>query len=419
MGLGVSLREGGNILDLGTAVRQVVARAQTVYPVGIEFETVAFQADAVDKKIRDFARNLLQAVGLVALVMLVFLGLRTGLIVASLIPATIVTAFLVMSVCHWPGPDVPGGADHRLRDAGRQRHCDVGIHWCGCDGSAADEAAINSARELRIPLLTSSLTTAAAFLPIFLAESATGEYTAPLFKVVTITLLTSWVMALTLIPVLCVFFLRVDPKQPRKPSLQPFINAIGQRSCLIRHPWLSLAGVVALFVLALQGLGFIPSIFFPPNDRPTLTVELDLPSATPIERTDRVIAQIEQFMLENLMADDNGGEGIVNWAAFIGQGPPRFFLSINPEPPNPAYGILLVNTSTRDVIEDGVIAPLERYIRSSFPDVNATIYPLPMGPPVTSPIAVRLSGRDTETLFAIVDAVKTKLSSVPGGATDQ
>jgi len=127
-----------------------------------------------------------------------------------------------------------------------------------------------------------------------------------------------------------------------------------------------------------------------------------------------VVGQLEEFMLDNLMADGNGGEGILNWAAFVGQGPPRFFLSINPEPPNPAYAILLVNTSSREIIEEQVIAPLERYILSSFPDVNATIQPLPMGPPVTSPIAVRLSGRDTETLFGIVAAVKARLGSVPG-----
>ncbi len=417
LGLGVSLREGGNILDLGSAVRRVVARAQTVYPVGVEFESVAFQADAVDKKVKDFARNLLQAVGLVALVMLVFLGLRTGLIVASLIPATIVTAFLVMAVFN-VGLDQMSLAAliialGMLVDNAIVMSESIAVQMQR--GKAAKDAAIDSARELRVPLLTSSLTTAAAFLPIFLAESATGEYTAPLFKVVTITLLTSWVMALTLIPVLCVALLRVKPQAASEAFATPFYHRYrATLLALLRHPWWSLAAVAVLFVVALQGLRFIPSIFFPPNDRPTLTVELDLPAATPIERTDAVVAQIEQFMLNNLMAGDNGGAGIVNWAAFVGQGPPRFFLSVNPEPPNPAYGILLVNTSSRDVIETGVIAPLERYIKSSFPDVNATIYPLPMGPPVTSPVAVRLSGRNTEVLFHIVDAVRAKLASIPG-----
>ena len=284
--LAVSLREGGNILDFGTAIRDVIARAQRVYPVGVEFDVIQFQADAVDRKISEFVNNLIQAVVIVALVMLVFLGLRTGLVVASLIPVTIVTALLVMSVFDI-GLDQMSLASliialGMLVDNAIVMSESIMVQMQR--GKSAKDAAIDSAKELRMPLLTSSLTTAAAFLTIFLAESSTGEYTAPLFKVVTITLLCSWVMALTLIPALSVMFLRAKPK----PEAGRTSTSFSQRYrvllvVLVNRPWQTLSGVAAIFVVAMYGFGYVPNIFFPPNDRPTFTVEINLPAGSPID----------------------------------------------------------------------------------------------------------------------------------------
>ena len=414
LGLAVSLREGGNILDLGRAVREVIERARAVYPVGIEFDTIQFQSDAVDKKIKDFVGNLLQAVAIVALVMLAFLGLRTGLIVSSLIPATIVASFMVMSFFEI-GLDQMSLASliialGMLVDNAIVMSESIMVRMQ--NGQDARTASIHSARELRVPLLTSSLTTSAAFLPIFLAESDTGEYTAPLFKVVTITLLCSWVMALTLIPVLSVLFLRV------KSSATDFNSKFYQRFrgvllTALRRPYLTLAGVVAVFFVALQGLGLIPNIFFPPNDRSSLTVDVDLPAGSPIGRTDEIIAGIDQFIATNLAIGPDREEGVENWGSFIGEGAPKFLLSYNPEPSNPNYGFMLVNATSREAV-DTLIPPIQDYIFQNFPDARSTVQPLPLGPPVTSPIAIRLSGRDSETLFDIVEQVKRRLTGIPG-----
>ena len=178
---------------MGDEIRKVIARAQSVYPVGVEFDVIQFQSDAVSTKVSDFVGNLLQAVVIVALVMLAFLGLRTGLVVASLIPSTMIAAFLVMSVFDI-GIDQMSLASliialGMLVDNAIVMSESIMVRMAA--GEKAKRAAIASAAELRVPLLVSSLTTAAAFLPIYLAESATGEYTAPLFKVVTITLLCS------------------------------------------------------------------------------------------------------------------------------------------------------------------------------------------------------------------------------------
>ena len=417
LGLAVSLREGGNILSLGESISEVIERARSVYPVGIEFDVVQAQADAVETKIRDFVGNLGQAIVIVALVMLVFLGLRTGLIVASLIPSTIIATFLAMSVFDI-GIDQMSLASLIIALGMLVDNAIVmseSIMMQMEQGKSPKDAAIDSARELRIPLLTSSLTTAAAFLPIYLAESSTGEYTAPLFKVVTITLLCSWVIALTLIPALAVKFFRVEKRVDANPLDAPFYRRYrATLLAVLRRPWTTLAGVGAAFAAAILAFGLIPSIFFPPNDRPTFMIDVELPAGSPIELTDGIVSATERFMLANLMAEDNEGVGITGWGAFVGQGAPKFLLSYNPEPTDPAYGFVLVNATSNDIMEDRLIPPIDRFIRDNFPDANATVRPLSLGPPVKSPVAIRVSGRDTGALFTIVDEIKRELERTPG-----
>ena len=416
LALSVSLREDGNILALGEAVRSLLARAQRVYPIGIEFDIVQFQPDAVEIKIRDFARSLLQAVGIVALVMLVFLGLRTGLIVASLIPAAILASLLVMSLLGIGLNQMSLAsliiALGMLVDNAIVMSESIMVQMRR--GKPARSAAIDSARELRLPLLISSLTTAAAFLPIFLAESETGEYTAPLFKVVTITLLCSWILTLTLIPVLCVLFLKIKQDPAGTDAFDtPFYHRYRRvLLSLVRRPWQTIASLVVLFVIVMQGMLLIPDIFSPPNDRPSFTIELDLPASTPIDRTGRVVAALEDYIDEQLMATDDT-QGILNWGAFVGEGAPKFVLPYNPKPSSPNYGFLLVNATSREIISE-LMPRIETFILRSFPDVNATVRPLPLGAPAWPPVAVRVAGRDSETLFGIADEVKARLREVPG-----
>lgn len=416
LGLAVSLREGGNILDLGHAIQGVINRARNIYPVGVDFNYVQFQSDAVAAKVDDFVANLLQAIGIVAVIMLMFLGIRTGLVVASLIPSAMIASMLVMSVFDI-GIDQMSLASliialGMLVDNAivMSESIMVQMHR----GKAAEQAAIDSAAELRVPLLVSSLTTAAAFLPIFLAESSTGEYTAPLFKVVTVTLLCSWLLALTLIPVLSIVFLKVPGN---KNSDDGSFHIRHYRSALlavVRRPWRSLITVAIVFAASLIGFRQVPSIFFPPNDRPSFTIEINLPTGSPIDRTDAVVAAVEKFMAENLAVDRKGGDGIINWGAFVGQGAPKFLLSYNPEPSDSAYGFLLVNASRREIIETELIPPIERFIHDNVPGASADLRPLPLGPPFTRPIEIRISGRDSDSLFEIVSKVSTELSNISG-----
>jgi len=417
LALAVSMREGGNIIDLGAQIRAVIARAESIYPIGIEFDAIMFQADAVETKIDDFVGNLLQAVLVVTIVMLLFLGLRTGLIVASLIPSTMIASFFVMSL-FGIGLDQMSLASliialGMLVDNAIVMSESIMVRME--HGRSAKDAAIASARELRIPLLTSSLTTSAAFLPIFLAESQTGEYTAPLFKVVTITLLCSWVIALTLIPMLSVVFMKVKHRGKGNEFGGPFYTLYRRwLLTLLRRPKTTLFAVALVFVVAMQGFGLVPNIFFPENDRATMTVELELPEGTPIQRTDSVAAAVEAFMGENLAVSEARAEGIVNWGTFVGEGAPKFLLPYNPEPPSPNYSLILVNASSLAVMNEELIPAIAAFIQSNFPDVNPTVRALPLGAPAWPPVSIRVSGRDTDKLFDIVDEVKARLQSVPG-----
>ncbi len=415
--LAISLREGGNIEDLGARVRETVRRVQALYPIGIDFHEVQFQPDAVSKKIGDFNVSLLQAVAIVTVVMLLFLGLRTGLVVASLIPMAMISTFLVMGL-FGIGLDQMSIASliialGMLVDNAIVMSESILVQMR--EGKPAVRAAIDSATELRIPLLTSSLTTAAAFLPIYLAESTTGEYTAPLFKVVTITLLCSWVLSLTVIPLLCARFLRAPRATAEENAYDtPFYRRYeALLRAALRHRLLSLGVVAALFVLAILGLGLVPNIFFPPNDRPTFTVELELPRGTPLSRTEALVDDLEAFLRAELQVRDGRPEGLVGWGTFIGRGAPRFVLTYAPEQLAPNYAILLAGATSREAV-DRLIPRIESYCAESFPDLQATVRPLGNGPPAWPPVEIRLSGRDSDTLFALVDRVKERLAGIPG-----
>jgi multidrug efflux pump subunit AcrB len=416
LGVAVSLREGGDISRLGIEVDALLGRLRTAYPIGVDFEVLNFQPRTVDGKVRDFVVNLLQAVGIVMLVMLLMLGLRTGLVVASLIPTTMILSFLVMSILGI-GLDQMSLASliialGMLVDNAIVMSESIMVRMAA--GRPPAEAALRSAHELRIPLLTSSLTTAAAFLPIYLAKSSTGEYTAPLFKVVTIALLCSWLLALTVTPLLCVTFLRVKGNPEAASYDSPFYRRY--RAMLLRalrHPWLSLGAVVGLLLVAFLGLGQLPFIFFPPSDKSTFTVALEMPLGTSIERTEEVAREVNGFIDRELRVSDERDSGVTRWGTWIGEGAPKFELSYNPEPPSPNYAFLLVRTTAREALLE-MIPRLEAFARGTFPDLEVTAHPLGLGPPIEIPIEVRLSGDDTETLFGLVDRVRAHLRSIPG-----
>ncbi|NIM20448.1 MAG: AcrB/AcrD/AcrF family protein [Candidatus Latescibacteria bacterium] len=416
LGLAINLREGGNIIALGEKVKENIQRLQGLYPIGIEFDIVAFQPTHVDKKVKDFSRSLMQAVFIVLLVMLVTLKIRTGLVVASLIPMAMIMSLLIMSLMGI-GLDQMSLASliialGMLVDNAIVMSESIMVQMS--EGKKGVEAAVDSAAELRIPLLTASLTTAAAFLPIFLAESSTGEYTAPLFKVVTITLLCSWILALTMTPLLCVMFIKVRRTAEEERYDSKFYRKYrGFLLTMLRHRFLTVTCTIVAFLIAMQGFRFVPKIFFPPSDKAIFTAEFTLPMGSPIERTEEMVLKIEDFMKSELVANPDHTEGIENWATFIGSGAPRFMLAYTPEPRKPEYAIMIVNATSLEACKE-LISRMESFCYENFPDVKPEIDFLKLGAPYDAPVEVRISGRDEDVVFDLVDKAKSRLSSISG-----
>jgi multidrug efflux pump subunit AcrB len=415
LGLGVSMREGGNIVRMGEEVKVIVRHLQTVYPIGIEFDFIAFQPREVADSVHSLVRSLLQAIAIVVVVMLVSLGVRTGLVVATLIPMTILLSFGLMRVFNITLNTISLAAliialgllvDNAIVMS-------ESIMVLIARGLKPIEAAVESARELRMPLLTSSLTTSAAFLVVFLAESATGEYCADLFRVVTIALLSSWVLSLTMIPMLSTLFIRIKPHGEDVYDSRFYRSYRWFLIGVLRRPWAALLVLAVIFIASMQLQRFIPNIFFPATTRPFLRAELNLPVGTPIERTAAMVDDLEAFISDSLMVGDARTDGVVNWATFIGVGPPRFYLAIAPIPRKEELAYLLMNMTTR-ATADALRPRIERFLWDRYPDLDAVVLPLDYGPPVTAPIEVRLSGKDEDHLFGLVEEVKQHLSAMPG-----
>ncbi|MEM9174041.1 MAG: efflux RND transporter permease subunit [Myxococcota bacterium] len=411
VGVSMSMREGGNLTELGNQVRAELPRLEASFPIGIDLELSQFQPEIVEQKVSDFLENLLQSVLIVSLVMLVFLGLRTGLIVASLVPMAIIAALAVMGV-------IGTGIDQMslaaliialgmLVDNAIVMSESILVGMGA--GQSSRDAAVSSARELAFPLLTSSLTTAAAFLPIYLAKDSAGEYTAPIFIVVTITLLCSWLISLTVIPVLCVAFLRVEPSTDGDAYAGRFYLSYRRLLVgLLRSPIASVAAISALLFVALWAFRFVPNIFFPDNDRPLMIAEFQFPFDTAFEHNQRSVERIEGYMRSELAVNEDRREGIVDWVTYVGTGGPRFTLTYNPEQPAAYTSAMFINATSRDKLTE--MAPrFERWCNETFPGLKATVRPLQTGPPTWPPVEIQIMGAGISDLYDIVDQVKEEL----------
>ncbi len=411
--IAIAMRDGGNNIKLGAAVTDALADFHQRYPIGIDFQLVSFSPQEVDDKVKGFVLNLLQAVAVVSLVMLVTLGLRTGLVVSSLIPITMLLSIIIMSALSIGLDQISLAALiialGMLVDNGIVMSESIMVQME--KGKSAVQAAIDSASELRTPLLTASLTTAAAFLPIYLAESSVGEFTASLFKVVTITLLSSWLVALTVVPLLCVRFIRVKSASASGSSR---IQRGYRRflTLLLGHRTLTLVATLLVLIIALRAFEFVPKLFFPPSDRAYFTVEFKLPTGTNIDRTQRIVSEVEDYLQGSRAERDSDG-AILNWVSYVGSGGPRFVLSHNPVPSAPGFALMVVNVASPVAIA-GIRRDIEAYVEDRYPDLDLKTRLIENGPAVENPVEVRLSGSDSSRLFFAVDALKKQLQDMGG-----
>ena len=420
LALSVNLKKGANIIKLGEDINQLVKQFEGQLPIGIELKRLASLDTYIDFKINDFISNLLQSIGIVLAVMLVFLGFRTGGIIASLIPIVTITTLMLMGIISMGLNQVTLAA--LIMALGMMVDNAIVVAETIMvkmeNGMDAKTAAIQACSELFTPLLISTLTTSAAFLAFYMAETTMGDIVGPIFVVISLALISSWFISLTVITMFCFLFLKVKKKEERKPG---FIDRIitwlkGYYKDLIllalRGKYLVLTSIIIIFFISLYGFTKVDFVFFPDSDRNMITVDINLPLGTRIERTSKVIEGIEQYIADSLQVNNNREKGILSWSSYIGQGPESYDLGYSPDEANSSYAHMLVNTSSFEM-NASMIEQLDRYCYDHFPNADIKVSALGAGGGGL-PIEIKVSGPDPDELAKISESVKIQLSAISG-----
>lgn len=414
--ISVSILDGVNSVEFGQRLKRRVAEIEQGLPIGYVLQFATFQPDLVERAVNGAISNLGQTLIIVTVVVVLFLGIRAGLIVGAFIPLAIMLALIGMSM--WGvelqrmsiaaaiialgimvdnGIVVAEGMRNRL-EAGEDRRV----------------AALETARTLGLPLLISTLTTILAFMPIALAEGSTGEYTLSLGQVVILVLLGSWFMSMYATPTMCYWFLKSSPAA-EKPAdkADPYASTVYRSYRSILEVMLRRRAVSMIVVAAIAaGIVFagrhVVTEFFPANDRNQFLLYVDLKAGANIGETSRIVQDLSVWL-----GDQSVNPEVTGVIAYAGSGGPRFFLSLAPIDPDPHLAFLLVETRTNDEVPE-MIERTRAYIDAHYPEARGKPKAMWFGPTETGVVEVRLSGPDEGVLRARAEHLLSALRAVPG-----
>lgn len=405
IGLGISTVSGGNVVAMGTALTQRAYELIAQVPVGINVGMVSVQSTAVETAIKGFVVSLLEAVAIVVVVLLFFMGLRSGMLIGFVLLLTIAGSFIFLSPMQVALERISLGAliialgmlvDNAIVVVD-------GVLVRLQKGEDAKQAAIDVVKQTALPLFGATVIAILAFAAIGTSDDSTGEFCRSLFQVVMVSLLLSWVTAVTITPLLCVMFL----KRPKTDAVvkDPYAGGFftlykGLLNTCIRMKAVTIVVVVALFVSALWGFQFVERSFFPPSTRPQLMVDLWLPQGTHIDETQKLVASVEGYIKEQA--------GVTHTTSLIGQGGLRFLLTYTPEKQNSAYAQLLVDVDDPEKL-DNLLSNIEGHLQENYPDVLGYTSKFQLGPGSTGKVQARLSGPDANMLRELADQVETIL----------
>ena len=410
--LGVVLRKGENGLDVGELLSNTYHELADSLPLGMELRQVTNQREAITRAVELFQIKFLIAVLVVMLVSFVSLGLRPGLIVGIAVPLTLGITFLLMLMRGMNLDRITLGAliialGLLVDDA------IIAIEMMLVkmeEGWDKVRAAAHAWTVTAAPMLSGTLVTVIGFVPIGFAKSGVGEYTGNIFWVLAFALLASWFVAVVFTPWLGVALLK-EGKTPHTDHAQTYNTRGYQRfrrlieGC-VRYRKSVVLATVGLFVLAVLAMGgLVQKQFFPSSDRPEVLVEVFMPEGTSIAATDAVARRLEAVL--------KGQEEVVSLSTYVGAGAPRFFLSLNPEQPNPAFA-KLVAIARDDAGRDQLIRALrERVAAGEFPEARVRVHQLVFGPPVVWPVSFRVMGPDTNVLRELSGQVRQIMAAHP------
>ncbi len=440
LGLGIAMRAGGDIITLGKNLDREFEKIETTLPVGIELHRVNDQPRSVRASVSEFVRSLTEAVLIVMAVTFFSLGLRSGFVVALSIPLVLSATFFFMFLFNVGLHKISLGAlilalGLLVDDAIIAVEMMAIKMEQGWDRARAASFAYTSTA---FPMLSGTLVTAAGFLPIATAKSSTGEYTIAIFQVTTMALILSWIAAVIFIPYLGYKFLpdyvngkpvitertrRIARLMAKLPwvgeklaaRLAP-ADAASQSSAITDHtdehdvyntPFYSrfraavawcvdykktvLLLTVALFFASLFAFTFVQQQFFPSSTRVELLVDVRLAEGSSITATEEQVKKLEAF-LNNINRETPLFQ---NYASYVGTGAPRFYLPLEQQLPNPAFGQTVITTNNPAAREE-LRTKLIQLFATDMPEIRGRISRLENGPPVGFPIQYRVSGEDIE-----------------------
>ena len=427
--LGVSMKQGGDVIALGHALDKKIARIQQSLPIGMSFNTVTSQPKIVAHSVNDFVHSLIEALVIVLGVSLLSLGLRTGVVVAISIPVVLAATFLVMNLFDIGLHKISLGAlilalGLLVDDAIIAVEMMSSKMEQGWDRVKAASFAYSSTA---MPMLTGTLVTVAGFLPIATAASSTGEYTRSIFQVSAIALIISWFAAVIFVPYLG-YHLLPDYAHAPKPSklmiwLKGKLGLVDSAeadnnhhhdiyntkfystlraivtSC-VRYRKTVIAITLLLFVLSIVGFGKVQQQFFPDSTRLELMVDLRLTEGASYQATNAEVKKLENWL--NIWNKQH--QGIDNFVVYIGSGSPRYYLPLDIQLAHRGFAqfvILSKDLKAREALRGDMLKLFE----NDFPSLRASVLRLENGPPVGFPVQIRVGGTDIPKIREIAHKI--------------
>jgi multidrug efflux pump subunit AcrB len=389
--IGVSMADGQNILDVGPRIAERLEVLERVLPVGFQLQVGNYQPTHVERAVSAVRSNLFQTIAIVLVVIVGFLGLRTGLIVGLHVPLTMIVTLAVMFYM-----DV---AMHRISlatliislgllvDNGIVVAEEIGKRLF--QGEGRIEAATNTGRGLSMPLLISSITTVLMFMPLAMAPHAAGEYLRSMSQVILISLAVSWLLAMTVTPILCNRFLKppqASEEEVRAQYERPmYVRYRGVLELLLHRRAAFLASMVGVLLFGFWLFSLVPQQFMPQSDRPQILVDVKLPNGYGIRETDRQVRELAAWL-----EDETQNPEVLQTLTYVGSGGVRFFVTIAPEPSAANMGFILVTVGSLAEVEP-VLQRVRAHVRRSFPAFDILAKRMFLGSTETGLVEARIS----------------------------
>jgi len=407
LGIGVSVVSGGDVVAMGEAVQLRLDEMIAEMPIGIEVNTIYNQPALVTKSVDQFLINLAMSVGIVIVVLLVAMGLRSGLIIGSGLILAIMGTLIFMLATGINMQRVSLGAFIVAMGMLVDNAIVVvdGALIAMQNGVPRRRAVIEAGQRTAWPLLGSTVVAVLAFLTIYMAPNNTGEYVASLFIVIGFSLMLSWLLALTQTAVTCDLVL----KKPTGNSTDPYAGRTYRwyrqflENCLRRRV-LTMVVLSLLLVMALGGFTLVGKSFFPTSDKPMLMIDVWAPTGSGVHKTEKIAGELEDFLA--------GVPEVKSTTTCIGGPPLRYYLSMVMEDAFPSYGQIIVKVDNYEEIA-GVKTRLQQWLSRNLPDAQTRIYQHTAGIPIKAAVEARFSGPDPLVLRQLAESAMAIMRADP------